>query len=99
MQAAVQLLLDPYVLLGLCAIQPFLEAIDTLCVFAQQNDIFVCDLVAALQVCEGQLYALYVDRGTAFGRDEFWAFSGLLDCSHDSIHWKWVADLNSAEDA
>jgi hypothetical protein len=74
------------VLLGLCAIQPFLEAIDILCIFVQQIEIFIYDFVAALQVCEGQLYTLYVDRGTAYGRDELWVFCGLLDCSRDSIY-------------
>jgi hypothetical protein len=29
---------------------------------------------------------LYVDRGTAYGRDELWVFCGLLDCSRDSIY-------------
>jgi hypothetical protein len=52
-QAAIQLLLDPVVTLGLCAIQLLLEAVDTLCIFAQHNDIHICDFVAALKICEG----------------------------------------------
>jgi hypothetical protein len=52
-QAVIQLLLDPFVLLGLCIIQPLLEAVDSLCIFAQQKDIFVSDFIAALKVCEG----------------------------------------------
>jgi hypothetical protein len=70
----VQLLLDPYVLLRLCLIQPLFEAVDILCVFTKQNDNFICDFIADLKVCEGQLYSLYVDNETCFGRDEFWAF-------------------------
>jgi hypothetical protein len=93
-QAVVQLLLDLLVVLILYAIQHLLEAIDTLCVFAQQNDIYV-----ALQICKGQLYSLYVDKGTCFGRDDFWSFNGLLDYFHENIHVKWVVDLNSAKEA
>jgi hypothetical protein len=44
------------------------------------------------------LYTMYVDRGMAFGIKEFWAFCGLLDCFHDSIHWKWVVDLKLVKD-
>jgi hypothetical protein len=98
-QAVIQLLLDPFVLLGLCAIQPLLEAVDTLCVFAQQRDIFVSDFVTALKVCEGQLYTMYVDKGTCYGKDELWAFTALLSCFHESIHVKWVIDLSSKEEA
>jgi hypothetical protein len=94
-----ELLLDPYILLGLTAIQPLLEAINALCVFAQQSDVFICDFVGALKVCEGQLYTMYVDRGTCFSKDDFWAFTSLLDCSHETIHLKWVADLNHSEEA
>jgi hypothetical protein len=95
----VQLLLDPYVLLGLSAIQPILVAMDTLCVFAQQGDNFICHFVAALKICKWQLYSLYVNKGMSFGRDEFRAFSELLDYLHESIHLRWVADLNSNEKA
>jgi hypothetical protein len=73
--------------------------VDILCIFAQQGDNFNCDFVAALKVCKGQLYSLYVDKGTSFGRNELWAFFKFLDCLHKSIHLQWVADLNSNEEA
>ncbi len=47
-----------------------------------------------VKVCHGQLYSLYNDCNSPFSSDEFWAFKGLLDCSHDHIHMKWVAELN-----
>jgi hypothetical protein len=28
----------------------------------------------------------------------FWAFKGLLDCSHDHIHMKWMAKLNDSSE-
>jgi hypothetical protein len=53
--------------------------------------------MAALKVTEGQLFSLYVDRGTNFSSDELWAFRGLLDCMHESIHWRWVEDVNDSQ--
>jgi hypothetical protein len=101
-QAVIQLLLDPFVLLSLCAIQPLLEVVDILCIFIQQRDIFVSDFIAALKICEDQFYTMYFDKGTCYGRDKFWAFTALLSCSscsHESIHVKWDADLNSEDEA
>jgi hypothetical protein len=37
---------------------------------------------------------LYNDVNSSFSSDEFWAFKGLLYCSHEHIHMKWVANLN-----
>jgi hypothetical protein len=69
--AALELLLNPYVLLGLATIQPLLEAINVLCVFAQYSDVFIYDFFRALKVCEGHLYSVYVNKGTSFCKDNF----------------------------
>jgi hypothetical protein len=45
------------------------------------------------------MWSLYVDKGSSFGRNELWAFNGLLDCSHKSIHKEWVANLNLSQEA
>jgi hypothetical protein len=66
-------------------------------VFAQKQNVFVTDFVAALKVAKGQLFSIYVDKGTNFSSDEFWAFRGLLDCTHESIHWRWIEDLNDSQ--
>jgi hypothetical protein len=92
-------MLDPHVLLGLVAIQPMLESIDCLYVWVQKNDVFICDIVAALEVCEGQLYSFYVDHTTSYRRDDFWALNALLDSFHESIHLKWVCDMNETTKA
>jgi hypothetical protein len=99
LQVSLELLLDPYVLLGLVAIQPMLESIDALYVWAQKSDAFICDFIAALEVCEGQLYTFYVDHTTSYGRDDFWALSALLECSYESIQLKWIYDLNETSEA
>lgn len=88
------LLLDPYTMLGMCALLPLLEAIDTLVNFAQKRDVYICDFVAAVKVCQGSLYRMYEDKATSYSSDEFWSFNNLLDCSHEQIHIKWITDLN-----
>jgi len=47
------LILDPYTLLGMTALMPLLETIDLLVTFAQKQDVYVCNFVAALKIAEG----------------------------------------------
>jgi hypothetical protein len=58
----------------------------------------VCDLIVAVKICEGQFYSFYIDLKLKYTQDEFFAFKGLLDCHHQSIHMKWVANLNLEEE-
>ena len=93
-QACLELLLDPFTMLGMCALLPLLEAIDTLVNFAQKRDVYICDFMATIKVCQADLYRMYEDSGTAYSSDEFWSFTNLLECSHEQIHIKWITDLN-----
>ncbi len=38
----------------------------------EKQDVFIHDLVATINIYEGELFNLYVDRGGAFFNDEFW---------------------------
>ncbi len=78
----------------MAALLPLLEAVDNLITFAQKRDVYICDFVAAVKVCQGQLYSMYEDHAIRFNTDEFWAYKNLLDCSHEQVHWKWIMDLN-----
>jgi hypothetical protein len=62
--------------------------------FAQMGDVFVCDLVATIKVCEGDLYNMYLEQSSNFNADTFWAFKSLLECKHENIHMKWKPNLN-----
>lgn len=93
MQVVLLILLDPYILLDLYVIQPLLPSMAFVFLHSKTTSL-IAIFVAALKVCEGQLYTLYIERGTSFAKDDFWAFSGLLDCSHESIYMKWVCNLN-----
>jgi hypothetical protein len=39
-------------MLGMCCIIPLLENIDSLVQFAQQQDVFICDLVDVVKICQ-----------------------------------------------
>ncbi|KAG0595346.1 hypothetical protein M758_UG159400 [Ceratodon purpureus] len=97
-QENLDVLLDPYTLLGMTGLQPLLETVNTLVEFAQGRNVFVSDFVGALEVCEDRLNQLYLDSQTAFGTDDFWAFTGLQNCTHEVIHLKWVEDLNDSSE-
>jgi hypothetical protein len=55
--------------------------------------------VVVVKICQGQFYSLYNDVNFSFSSDELWAFGRtLLNCSHEHIHMKWVANLNDSSD-
>ena len=60
--------------------------------FAHSNNVFVCDFVVALEMCDGKIYSLYGDKGTSFKFDKLHAFRDLFECTHESTHLKWVDD-------
>lgn len=98
MQENLDALLDPYTLLGMTALQPLLETVNTLVEFAQGRNVFVSDFVGALEVCEERLHCLYLDSSSAFATDDFWAFTSLQTLTHKVIHLKWVEDLNDSSE-
>lgn len=82
-------MVDPYTLLGMAAIVPFIETIDILMEFAQSRDVFIQDSVGALKTCELQLLKLYADSATAFKTNDHHVFRSLTQLSHYDIHMKW----------
>jgi hypothetical protein len=52
------------ILLWLAYILPLLESIYVLIKFAQMRDVFVCDLVAAIKVCQGDMYNMYLEESS-----------------------------------
>jgi hypothetical protein len=94
------LLSDIQILLGLSGLLPLLRSVHSLMKFAQGRDVFVCDYVAAIQVCVAEITAFYVDDATAFSQDIFWDFKALKQVRHDAIPMAWVDvafDLNESE--
>jgi hypothetical protein len=61
-----ELLYDVEILLSLVCLVPMLEILNALVTFAQLCDIFVCDFVATMKICQDDLNKLYVDPVLAF---------------------------------
>ena len=89
---------DPYALLGMLAILPLLEAIDTLICFSQSRNVFICDFIGALERCRGKLFTLYQNTETKFTQDNFYLFNMLLQLNHESILLTWDTNLNLPEE-
>jgi hypothetical protein len=54
------LLYDTHLLLGLNCVLLLLENMQSLLKFVQRRDIFICDFIAVVKVCQGQLYTHYI---------------------------------------
>jgi hypothetical protein len=59
-------LLDPYLALGMTALMPLLDCVNSLVKFAQSRHVYICDFIGALTSCQGQLYVMYKDSEKAF---------------------------------
>jgi hypothetical protein len=85
---------SPYLALGMTCLLPLLECINSLVKFAQSRNVFICDFVGALTICQAQLFEIYVDDGKAFGTHHFVDFRQMVECRHEQIHVKWDLDMN-----
>jgi hypothetical protein len=53
-------------LLALHCVLSLLECVNDLMKFAQSRDVFILDYVAAVKICQANLYMMYVDMKTSF---------------------------------
>ncbi len=49
------------------------------------KDVYVCDLVAIIKVCQGDIYMMYCDQTSKFTIANFWAFKSLLEFKCERI--------------
>jgi peroxiredoxin len=59
------------------------------------QDMFVCDLVAVVKVCQIDLFNMYCDQNSKFSANNLWAFKSLLECKDENIQMQWVPDVNT----
>jgi len=79
------LLINVEMLLGLNVVMPLLEVMHSLIKFAQLQDMFMCDFITTVKICEGEVYRMYYDIHSSFQGDVFMNFQPLIDCVHESI--------------
>jgi hypothetical protein len=72
-----ELFYDVNLLISLSCLLPMLETIHVLIKFALKKDVFVCDFITTIKICNGQLYSHYFDLETKY----------MFDISKSSKIW------------
>jgi len=49
-------------LLGLNAMMALLKVVHSLIKFTQLKDVFVCDFITTMKICEGDMYYMFYDK-------------------------------------
>jgi hypothetical protein len=65
--------------------------------FAQKFDVFVCDYLVSIKICQAYVYANCIRIQQQHTHNKFWDFKTLIHVQHDVIPMKWVTnplDLN-----
>jgi hypothetical protein len=65
------LLCDLQIMLGFATILPLLHYIHNLIKFSRLRDVFIYDFVAAIKVCQGEIFSLYTNLNTKFKSNAF----------------------------
>jgi hypothetical protein len=73
------LLCDVAMLLVLPCVLPLLECVNELMKFAQSRDVFIFDYIAAVKICQADLYMMYMDSETSFKKQHFQMFCDVVE--------------------
>lgn len=72
------LLFNIHFVLGLACGLPLMETMQFFLNFVQKGDIFICDFIVVVIVCQGLMYILYCNTTLSFQNNEFWSCCRLL---------------------
>ena len=89
------LLCDVGTLLALPCLMPLLDSLSSLMKFVQSNHVFVSDYIAAVKICQSDLFMMYSDKDTAWQREHFEMFYDIVHDHSYCITQEWVTDLNT----
>jgi hypothetical protein len=82
-------------LLGLFCLLPLSEVVNVLIKYAQGRDVFISAFVATINICQTNLYMMYLDPSGNYQREHFQVFSDVVENSSNTITQDWVIDLNN----
>ena len=71
-----------------------LEALNYLIKFSQQTSCFVCDMVAAVRLCQAYLFSWYVDLDIVYSTDVFQRFKDINTDKREVFSHDWRLDMN-----
>jgi len=83
-------LVDIEVLLSLALFIPLVNAMYALIKLFQAKDIFVCDFMQAIKLCQSELVRLFIDCESSYNKEDFPSYNELisLQCKHIPLQWK-----------
>jgi hypothetical protein len=73
------LLCDIGTLLALLCTLPLLECVNDLIKFTQSRDVFISNYVAAIKICQVDLYMMYMDLKSSFQKAHFQMFCDVVE--------------------
>jgi hypothetical protein len=74
---------------------PLLEAINVLIKFTQGRDVFICDFVVAVKICQVDLFMMYYNLATFYQHEHFQLFCDVVENNFATITQDWVTNLNN----
>jgi len=72
------LLVDVEVLLSLACFIPLENVVHSLMKLSQTLDIFICDFLQIVKVCQQELAWMFIDGSTAFNKQDFPRYNDLV---------------------
>jgi hypothetical protein len=81
-------------LLGLNVMMSMLEVVHSLIKFAQLKDVFVCDFIIVVKICERDVYYMFCDQQSFFECNVFNNFNTLINIARENISFYWIINLD-----
>jgi hypothetical protein len=75
------LLCDIHTLLTLSYLLLLLKVINVLIKFAYKRDVFICDFVPTIKICQIDFFMMYFDLMTSYRHEHFQVFCDVVDNS------------------
>jgi len=93
-KANLDLLCDVETFLSLTYIIPSLEFVQSLSKFGQTHDVFICDFVRIMKVCEDDIYEMYCDLVIKYSSKDFNTFLSIVDHCNEALNMTLVTSPN-----
>jgi hypothetical protein len=80
---------DIDLLLSLACFIPLLDTVHYLIKLSQARDIFICDFMQAIKLCQEELARKFIDADTAYNISDFQQYTSLISMTCENIPLKW----------
>lgn len=80
---------DIELLLSLALFIPLVNAVHSLIKLSQARDVFICDFLQAVKLCQSELARMFIDGTTTYNKSDFKTYSELVSLSCADIPLQW----------